>query len=183
MMKRVCLIGLCLAMMLSLCACDLEEITEEPEIMYISVAQASMYVMSLSRESGDDYVGISANGLDTSQKLVDECVVMMRSNRVMTDTIAAYKEAGGEHIPDADALREAVHLESVEQTALMRITVYPFAEGVTDEEMLLMCESLLSTSQTVVGKAMSGLLSMEVLDPPAIQKVEESSARTTQSKA
>ena len=65
----------------------------------------------------------------------------------------------------------------------MRITVYPFAEGVTDEEMLLMCESLLSTSQTVVGKAMSGLLSMEVLDPPAIQKVEESSARTTQSKA
>lgn len=183
MMKRVCLVGLCLVMLLSLCACDLEEITEEPEITYISVAQASMYVMRLSKESSDDYVGISANGLDASQKLVDECTVMMKSNRVMSETIEAYIADGGEHIPDADALREALRFESVEQTALLRITVYPFAEGVTDEELLLMCENLLTTSQTVVGKAMSGLLSMEVLDPPTIQKVEEASARTTQSKA
>ena len=179
-MKRVLLLVLCLTMVLSLCACDLAEITEEQEVEYVSVAQASMYVMSLSKQSGDSDTGIGANGLDTSQKLVDECIVLIKSNRVMTETIAAYTEAGGEHIPDVDALREALRLESVEETALMRITVCPFAEDVTDEELLLMCDALLSASQEVVGAAMNDLVSMTVVDEPAILKVEKTSLKTTQ---
>ena len=185
-MKRVLLFVLCLTMVLSLCACGEDSTSQEgvketetaapqedvQETKMVTAAVASMYVMNMSKEMDGSYSGISAAGIEASRKLVDECIVLIRSNRVINAIVEAYQADGGTHVPDAAALRKALRMESVEETALMRITVLPFAEGVTDEELLLMCKAVLDVAPRIVEAVMNDLVSLKPVDKPILQQIE-----------
>ena len=173
-MKRVLLFVLCLTMVLSLCACGEDSTSQEgvKETETVTAAVASMYVMNISKEMDGSYSGISAGGIEASRLLVDECIVLIKSNRVINEIIETYQADGGKHVPDADALRKALRTESVEETALMRVAVHPFAEGVTDEELLLMCKVVLNVAPRIVEAVMNDLVSLTPVDKPILQQVE-----------
>ena len=66
-------------------------------------ARCSAYIMNISKEVGNgSYTGISANGLDTSQKLVDECIVMIKSNRVMNEVADRLEARGFDSVSGED---------------------------------------------------------------------------------
>ncbi len=122
-------------------------------------SRCSAYIMNISKESEDgSYTGISANGLDTSQKLVDECIVMIRSNRVMNE-VAEKVNARGFDVKPED-VRASLSMTAVEETALLRIV------STTDNEKLsqVICEEMLKSVPGIVEKAMNDLVSIEPFD-------------------
>lgn len=122
-------------------------------------SRCSAYIMNISKEvENESYSGISANGLDTSQKLVDECIVMIKSNRVMNE-VADKVKAQGFDITAAD-LRASLSMTAVEDTALLRIVC-------TTEDAELseaICKEMLKTAPPIVEAAMNELVSIEPFD-------------------
>lgn len=135
-------------------------------------SRCSTYIMNISRditmtETDEDgtaakkeYTGISANGLDTSQKLVDECIVMIKSNRVM-NAVAEEVNAHGFDVTGAD-VRASLSMTAVEDTALLRIVC-----TTEDAELSeVICKEMLETAPSIVEKAMNDLVSIEEFDQP-----------------
>ena len=127
-------------------------------------ARCSAYIMNISKDVTTDkdglkeYTGISANGLDTSQKLVDECIVMIRSNRVM-NAVAEKVNARGFDVT-AEDVRKSLSMTAVEDTALLRIT------STTADKKLsqVICEEMLKNAPGIVEGAMNELVSIEPFD-------------------
>lgn len=122
-------------------------------------SRCSAYIMNISKEvENESYSGISANGLDTSQKLVDECIVMIKSNRVMGE-VADKVNARGFDVT-AEEIRSSLSMTAVEETALLRIVC------TTEDEKLskVICEEMLKNAPDIVTKAMAGLVSIEPFD-------------------
>lgn len=123
-------------------------------------SRCSAYIMNISKEFDDgSYTGISANGLDTSQKLVDECIVMMRSNKVMNKVTEEVNERGFD--VTAEEVRKSLVLAAVEETALLKIT----ATTADPELSEAICEEMLDNSPALIEKAMNELVSIEPFDP------------------
>lgn len=169
-MKRVWLLVLCLTMVLSLCACGEDNSSQKEDVKEtetVTAAVASMYVMNLSREmENGSYTGISAADLDTSQKLVDECIVLIKSNRVM-NTVAEKVNARGFDVT-GEGVRASLRLDAVEETALLRIVCITEQEDLS----LVICEELLKNAPAIIESAMNDLISICPFDEPALQQVE-----------
>ena len=122
-------------------------------------SRCSAYIMNISKEvENETYSGISANGLDTSQKLVDECIVMIKSNRVMNE-IADKINAQGFDVT-ATEIRASLSMTAVENTALLRIVC-------TTEDAALseaVCKEMLKSAPPIVEGAMDELVSIEPFD-------------------
>lgn len=124
-------------------------------------SRCSAYIMNISKEvENESYSGISANGLDTSQKLVDECIVMIKSNRVM-NAVAEKVNAHGYNLTAAD-VRASLGMTAVEDTALLRIT--STTENAELSEVI--CTEVLATAPSIVEGAMNELVSIEPFDFP-----------------
>ena len=124
-------------------------------------SRCSAYIMNISKEvENESYSGISANGLDTSQKLVDECIVMIKSNRVMNE-VAAKVNAYGFDVTATD-VRASLSMTAVEDTALLRIVCT--AEDAELAETI--CTEMLATAPGIVEAAMNELVSIEPFDQP-----------------
>lgn len=124
-------------------------------------SRCSAYIMNISKEYDDgSYTGISANGLDTSQKLVDECIVMIKSNRVMEEVADRVNDAGFD--VTATDVRASLSMTAVENTALLRIV------STTEDPKLstAICEVLLETGPVIVEDAMNELVSITPFDEP-----------------
>ena len=123
-------------------------------------SRCSAYIMNISKTSEDgSYTGISANGLDTSQRLVDECIVMIKSNRVMNAVAANVSARMGYEITGAE-VRATLSMSAVEDTALLRIVC------TTDRKDLakVICEEMLTTVPPIVEEAMNDLVSIKPFD-------------------
>ena len=119
-------------------------------------ARCSMYIMNVSQR--DDSTGISANGLEASQKIVDECCVLIKSNNVM-DEVAKQIKARGIKTTTAE-VRSSLALTAVENSALLRIV------STTGDPKLsqAICEELMDYIPTVVDYAMRGLVTINKID-------------------
>lgn len=124
-------------------------------------SRCSTYIMNISKEvENESYSGISANGLDTSQKLVDECIVMIKSNRVM-NAVAEKVNAHGFDVTATD-VRSSLSMTAVEDTALLRIVC-----TTEDAELSeVICKEMLATAPGIVEAAMNELVSIEPFDQP-----------------
>lgn len=122
-------------------------------------SRCSAYIMNISKEvENESYSGISGNGLDTSQKLVDECIVMIRSNRVMNE-VADKLQAQGFDVTAA-AVRGSLSMTAVEETALLRI-VSTTGDAELSEAI---CKEMLKTVPPILEAAMNELVSIEPFD-------------------
>lgn len=127
-------------------------------------SRCTAYIMNISKdittsEDGKkEYTGISANGLDASKQLVDECIVLFRSDRVMGE-VADKLNARGFDVTKEE-VRESLNMTSVEETALLRIT------STTDDKKLskAICEEMLNNAPSIVETAMNGLVSIKRFD-------------------
>ena len=119
-------------------------------------ARCSMYIMNVSQK--DNSTGVSANGLEASQKLVNECIILIKSNNVMNE-VAAQVNARGFNTT-ATEVRSSVSMTAVEDTALLRIVA-------TTEDPLLsqaICEELMKYVPSVVKTAMRDLVTINKID-------------------
>ena len=119
-------------------------------------ARCSMYIMNTSQQ--DNSTGVSANGLEASQKLVDECIILIKSNNVMGEVTEQLNARGFD--TTADAVRGSLGLTAVENTALLRIT------STTEDPELsqAICEELMDYAPSVVDYAMRGLVTLNKID-------------------
>jgi len=119
-------------------------------------ARCSMYIMNVSQQ--DNSTGISANGLEASQRIVDECIILIKSNNVM-DEVAEQVNARG-FTTTTTEVRSSVAMTAVEETALLRIT----ATTEDPELSQAICEELMSYVPNVVNYAMRGLITINKID-------------------
>ena len=119
-------------------------------------ARCSMYIMNVSQQ--DNSTGVSANGLEASQKLVDECIILIKSNNVMNE-VAKQVNARG-FTTTTTAVRSSLSMTAVENTALLRI-VCTAAEPKMAQAI---CEEVLEYVPGVVDYAMKGLVTINKID-------------------
>ncbi len=119
-------------------------------------ARCSMYIMNTSQR--DNSTGVSANGLEASQRLVDECIILIKSNNVMGEVSEAVNARGFETTPES--VRASLSLTAVENSALLRLT------STTEDPELsqVICEELIEYSPSIVNYAMRGLVTMTKID-------------------
>ena len=119
-------------------------------------ARCSMYIMNVSQK--DNSTGVSANGLEASQKLVDECIILIKSNNVM-NKVAAQVNARGFSVTPA-TVRSSLSMTAVEDTALLRII------STTSDPKLsqTICDELMKYVPDVVDYAMKGLVTINKID-------------------
>jgi capsular polysaccharide biosynthesis protein len=119
-------------------------------------ARCSMYIMNVSQQ--DNSTGVSANGLEASQKLVDECIILIKSNNVMGEVTDQLNARGFD--TTVDAVRGSLAMTAVEETALLRIT-----STTADPELSqAVCEELMRYAPSVVNYAMRGLVTLNKID-------------------
>ncbi len=122
-------------------------------------ARCSMYIMNVSQQ--DNSTGVSANGLEASQKLVDECIILIKSNNVMGEVAEQLNARGFD--TTVDAVRASLAMTAVEDTALLRIT-----STTGDPELSqAVCEELMKYAPSVVDYAMRGLVTLNKIDDVA----------------
>ena len=119
-------------------------------------ARCSMYIMNVSQQ--DNSTGVSANGLEASQRLVDECIILIKSNNVMGEVTDQINARGFD--TTVDAVRASLAMTAVEETALLRIT------STTEDPELsqAICEELMEYAPTVVDYAMRGMVTLNKID-------------------
>ena len=119
-------------------------------------ARCSMYIMNVSQK--DNSTGVSANGLEASQKLVDECIILIKSNNVMNKVAAQVNARGFSVTPST--VRSSLSMTAVENTALLRII------STTSDPKLsqAICDELMKYVPDVVDYAMKGLVTINKID-------------------
>lgn len=120
-------------------------------------SRGSMYIMNVSQR--DNSTGVSANGLEASQKLVDECIILIKSENVMGAVSDAVNELG--YSTSASSVRSSVSMTAVENTALLRFVV-----TASDPELAkAIGEELMDYVPGVVDYAMKELVTINTIDP------------------
>ena len=119
-------------------------------------ARCSMYIMNVSQQ--DNSTGVSANGLEASQKLVNECIILIKSNNVMNEVSEQVNARGFNTTPTA--VRASVTMTAVEDTALLRIV----ATTEDPELSQAICEELMKYVPHVVKIAMKDLVTINKID-------------------
>lgn len=119
-------------------------------------ARCSMYIMNVSQQ--DNSTGISVNGLEASQKIVDECIILIKSNNVMNEVAEQVNARGFTTTPAA--VRSSLSMTAVENTALLRIV------STTGDPKLsqAICDELMVYVPDVVDYAMRGLVTINKID-------------------
>ena len=118
--------------------------------------RCSMYIMNVSQQ--DNSTGVSANGLEASQRLVTECIILIKSNNVMDEVTEQLEVRGFD--TTTESVRSSLAMTAVEDTALLRIT------STTEDPELsqAICEELMRYAPTVVDYAMRGMVTLNKID-------------------
>lgn len=77
-------------------------------------ASATLYIHNSQTEAPQ----LDAGNMDTSRKLVDTCAVLLQSDRTLEQVL---RRTGGKYT--SDVLRKMVHMEAVDRTEVLRISV------------------------------------------------------------
>lgn len=79
----------------------------------------SVYVMNITKDSAGTISGISAAGLDASQRMVSEYITMLKSTRLLSEVHDRLQEDG--YSISVSGIRNALTLTSVDETAMLQI--------------------------------------------------------------
>lgn len=118
----------------------------------------SMYVMNITEDSAGDLSGISASGLDASQRMVNEYIAILKSSRVMVK-VHDILQAKGYSISVA-SVRNSLTMAAVDETALLQVT------AVTGKPQLSkdICDALQEVAPGEVEEVMLGIGHVATLD-------------------
>lgn len=121
-------------------------------------SRCSVYVMNVSKDADDNYTGISTGGLEASQRMVEEYIIILRSNNIIEEVTERVNAYGYEVTPSA--VRESLTMSAVENTALLRII-----STTSDAELSkIICDELLACAPEKVKNIMNGLGSISPVD-------------------
>ena len=121
-------------------------------------SRCSMYVMNIAEDSEGNYSGISTNGLEASQRMVNEYIILLRSDNVLKE-VAERVNAQGFNVT-ASGLRGALEMTAVEETALLRI----IAKTGDPKLSKLICDELAECAPAKINKFMNELGSITPVD-------------------
>ena len=174
-MKRVWLILLSVVLACSLCACgkDVREKENAKETKRVPKAVATVHVMdrSMGFEIGGLGFSASTSEIEASQQLVEECIVMLKSDRVMSAVAEKYRQRD-EVVPlTANYISSLFTFEAVDVTNLLRITAM-CPDGVrTEEELVWLCNDLLNTAPYIIEEEMNNSIDVLPFDYAAIEYI------------
>lgn len=82
-------------------------------------SRCSMYVMNITQDSAGLTTGISAAGLEASQRMVNEFIAILRSDSVITDVQQELKKLNYNY--SVASIKSALVMTAVNETALLQI--------------------------------------------------------------
>lgn len=121
-------------------------------------SRCSVYVMNIAKDADSDYTGISNTGLEASKRMVEEYIIILKSNSVL-DEVAQRVNEQGFKVTAAD-VRSSLSMTAVEETALLRVV----ATTEDPELSKLMCDELMDYAPGRVAEIMNGLGSISPVD-------------------
>ena len=121
-------------------------------------SRCSMYVMNIAKESDKSYTGISVTGLEASQRMVNEYIIILKSNSVLEE-VANRVNSHGYNVT-ANEVRNSLSLTAVEETALLRII------STTHDPKLskVICDELMNYAPEKIKQVMQELGSITPVD-------------------
>ena len=121
-------------------------------------SRCSMYVMNITKDSDNNLSGISTSGLEASQRMVNEYIILLRSENVLNE-VAQRVNAQGFNTTAA-SIRGMIELTAVEETALLRIV-----STTTDPTLAkLICDELMDCAPEKISTFMNELGSITPVD-------------------
>ena len=121
-------------------------------------SRCSMYVMNITKDSDNNLSGISTSGLEASQRMVNEYIILLRSDNVLNEVSRRVNAQGFN--TTAASIRGMIELTAVEETALLRIIT------TASDPMLakLVCEELMNCAPQKISAFMNELGSITPVD-------------------
>lgn len=121
-------------------------------------SRCSMYIMNIAKDVDKTYTGISVTGLEASQRMVNEYIIILKSNSVMEEVAKRVNAHGYEVTPTQ--VRNSLSLTAVDETALLRII------STTHDAKLsqVICDELMSYAPDKIKKVMQELGSITPVD-------------------
>ena len=121
-------------------------------------SRCSMYIMNIAKDEDKTYTGISVTGLEASQRMVNEYIIILKSNSVMEE-VAKRVNAHGYEVTPAQ-VRNSLALSAVDETALLRII------STTHDAKLsqVICDELMAYAPDKIKKVMQELGSITPVD-------------------
>lgn len=121
-------------------------------------SRCSMYVMNIAKDADNSYTGISVTGLEASQRMVNEYIIILKSNSVLEE-VANRVNSHGYNVT-ANEVRNSLSLTAVEETALLRII------STTHDPKLskVICDELMSYAPEKIRQVMQELGSITPVD-------------------
>ena len=130
------------------------------EDMYVS--KCSMYVMNITKDSAGITSGISSNGLDASQRMVDEFIEIVRSESVLADVQNVLR--GQNYNMSIAQIRSALSMSSKNETALMEIT----ATTTNPNLSKALCDAVQACAPSKVNEVMLGIGTITTVDTASL---------------
>ena len=121
-------------------------------------SRCSVYVMNITKDSDSNLTGISTSGLEASQRMVNEFIILLRSDNVLNE-VAERVNAQGFNTTAA-SIRGMIELTAVEETALLRLIT------TTPDPTLskLICDELMDCAPDKIAMFMNDLGSITPVD-------------------
>lgn len=121
-------------------------------------SRCSMYVMNITQDSASGTTGISSNGLDASQRMVNEFIAILRSDSVIGDVVKQLKTQG--YSCTIASVKSMVDMSAVNETALLQI-----AATTPDPNLSkAVCDAIQSVAPRKVQAVMLGIGTITVVD-------------------
>lgn len=121
-------------------------------------SRCSMYVMNITQDSASGTTGISSNGLDASQRMVNEFIAILRSDSVIGEVAKQLKEQGYNY--SVPSIKNMVGMSAVNETALLQIS------AITPDPNLskAVCDAIQTVAPQKVQAVMLGIGTITVVD-------------------
>ena len=125
-------------------------------------SSCSMYVMNITKHADNNLSGISTSGLEASQRMVNEYIILLRSDNVLS-AVAGRVNAQGFQI-DAAAIRDMLDMTAVEETALLQVTATTSDPNLSK----LICDELMNCAPAKIQAFMNDLGSITPVDAAGV---------------
>lgn len=125
-------------------------------------SKCSMYVMNITEESASTTSGISASGLDASQKMVNEYIAILRSDKVVADVQQVLLKQGFNC--SVASIKNMLTMSAVNETALLQVAaITPNAEL-----SKAVCDAIQAVAPEIIKSVMHGIGHITPVDTAAL---------------
>ena len=121
-------------------------------------SRCSMYVMNITQDSAGQTTGISAAGLEASQRMVNEFIAILRSDKVIYDVQQELKKQNYNY--SVSTIKSWLNTLAVNETALLQITVTTHDPHLSKA----VCDALQLCAPSTVQDVMLGIGTITTVD-------------------